>query len=1042
MKGKFLCTLHRHNGLQRKALPLAIGLIACGAAGTAWAQATNGTIYGTVPVAPDETVQITSSGGFNRSVPVGASGKYSITLPVGSYTVSLLQNGQVVQSRSNVSPVAAGAVAVDFTTASAANATNLDSIHVTANTIPPIDVTTTNQVTTITAQQLQELPLGRTAEDIAMLAPGVGMGSPNLASGPLGNTINVFGGASTAENAYYVDGMNTTDALAGQGGVALPYGTIEQQQTFISGYGAEYGRSIGGVINQIGKSGTNDWHFGVRAQWEPASLRSDDVNYTWANPRWTQPGQQFGQIEDYNRDDRYLETIYDAYASGPIIKDKLFFFASIEKDDATGSNTGRYENPYTYDYTTHSPKLYAKITWNINDSNVLNVSALQNSYKIWQSVYDFDYGTLQKGDFDGLGQTAKTSFTMWVANYTSYLTDNLTFNAMLGKTRGEYWTQQPAYAGYNPALPYIASASLQNPAFLPPGDTLGIRNAQNNSAMPNSGHTVDATNYRLSLDWKLGDHDLKAGIDNINTYDIDDGYSTTGPGYFWAYGLSNPNLPLVGSNPDVAPYVAPPGTNAAGTDGYYVAKMINQEAANVRVTQRAQYIEDNWQIASNLLLNLGIRNDQFTNYNSAGIPFIRLTKPQWAPRLGFSWDVHGDASLKVFGNAGRYFLALPSAVGADVSAPTLKTGIYGTYTGVDPTTGIPTGFTPLPQNPATGVSLYNQYGEAADPRTVASQNIKAEYSDNYVLGLQQQFHMLGTSWVFTATGTWQKMNRIIDDFDDIQAECAAGLSQGYSWLTPENCGDYATGLLLLNPGSTSDILMPGPDGQLHKVVLTGRDQGFTMGPKRRYYSLDLSLEHVWDGKWFAKIDYVFARNWGNDEGPVETQTGTSGASYVSHTTAWDFPQLMEYSNGLLPNDRRHQIKIYGAYALTPEWKIAGNIYIASGVPNICQGYYGPGESDPLGYGSDYHWCGGVPSPIGSNGFMPWVHLYNFNLDYKPKWAGGKLDFGLAVFNVFNKQTPLFKDDRYGSTLYPNNDYNEVQATESPRMFRFTVAYDF
>ena len=77
----------------------------------------------------------------------------------------------------------------------------------------PLDVTTTNQVTTITAKQLQILPLQRSAEDIAMLAPGVNMGSPELTKGPLGTPINVFGGATIAENAYYIDGMNTTEAL-------------------------------------------------------------------------------------------------------------------------------------------------------------------------------------------------------------------------------------------------------------------------------------------------------------------------------------------------------------------------------------------------------------------------------------------------------------------------------------------------------------------------------------------------------------------------------------------------------------------------------------------------------------------------------------------------------------------------------------------------------------------------------------------------------------------------------------------------------------
>ncbi|HEY3521084.1 MAG TPA: TonB-dependent receptor plug domain-containing protein, partial [Rhodanobacteraceae bacterium] len=241
---------HRNTLVRRKALALAIGSsIALAYGNGAFAQAVSGTIYGRVPVAANESIQITGGAGFNRTIPVGPSGQYSITLPVGTYTVSLVQNGQVVQSQSGITPAAAGAVAVDFVTPEAgANATTLSAINVTGKT-PPIDVTATNQVTTITAKQLQQLPLGRTAEDIALLAPGVGAGSPELTGGPLGTPVLVFGGASTAENAYYLDGMNTTELLNNQGGITLPYGAIEQQQTFISGYDARYGRSIGGVVN-------------------------------------------------------------------------------------------------------------------------------------------------------------------------------------------------------------------------------------------------------------------------------------------------------------------------------------------------------------------------------------------------------------------------------------------------------------------------------------------------------------------------------------------------------------------------------------------------------------------------------------------------------------------------------------------------------------------------------------------------------------------------------------------------------------------------
>jgi TonB-dependent receptor-like protein len=1031
--------------LRHKALALAIGSITMGFTGASWAQAVNGTIYGTAPAAANETIQISGGAGFNRTVPVASSGKFSVTLPVGTYTVSLLRDGKVVQSRSGVSPAAAGAVAVDFVNdATGVNAQDLAVVNVSANAIPPIDVTTTNQVTTITAKQLQQLPLQRTAEDIAMLAPGVGMASPQLGTGPLGTPINVFGGASAAENAYYVDGMNVTEALNSMGGVTLPYGAIEQQQTFTSGYGAQYGRSIGGVINQIGKSGDNDLHFGARALWQPTSMQASPDNYRYANPLYTEEGGRPGDMAFYRNKDKGSQKIYDAYLSAPIIKDKLFFFISAEQDDTNSRSTDEFAaaGSTTNLTTAHAPKLYGKLNWNINDSNTLTVTGLKNSYKTWTNSYGFDYNTLKRDNDATLDPTYKSVFKMWTVNYTSYLTDDLTLNAMFGKMRGQYYSQQPAYPGYDPALPHISSASQQDPAFVPPG---GIRNSQNESEITDPKHAESISNYRLSLDWKLGDHALSFGIDNINSFDVDDGSQNPGPGYEWIYGENAPGQPAFGVNPAVPPYVAPstqcgPPDSTGQSHCYYVSKHVDLSVASVHVAQRAQYVQDNWQVTPNLLLNIGLRNDQFTNYDGSGVPYIRETKPQWAPRLGFSWDVHGDATLKVFGNAGRYYLALPDNVALSIAAPVVNAGQYGTYTGIDPNTGVPIGFTPLPQNPATGVSVDSEYGQAKDPRISAARNIKAEFSDNYVLGMQQQFNMLGTSWVFGATGTYQRMNRIIDDYDDEQRECAAGVAQGYSWMTPADCSMYAQSLVLVNPGVTNNILMKAPDGSLVPVKLTRADQGFAKGPERRYYSLDLSLEHAWDGKWFGKFDYVFSRTWGNDEGPVSTYS-QQGGSYESITTAWDFPERMEYSSGILPNSRAHQFKIFGAYAITPDWTLGANLYITSGTPKLCRGGYGPNEV-ALNGSHTYFWCGGKPVPPGSLGNTPWVHDVGLNLDYKPVWAQHKLDFNLAVFNLFNEQTTIFYNDSFGTTANPNVDYGRHENTRSPRSARFSVAYDF
>src|SRR5690349_13852213 len=100
-------TLHRNSAIRRKALALAIGSACFGFTAAAWAQSTTGTIYGTAPVAAGEVIQITGGSGFNRTIEVGPSGKFSVTLPVGTYTISLIQDGKVVESRDAVSPVAA-----------------------------------------------------------------------------------------------------------------------------------------------------------------------------------------------------------------------------------------------------------------------------------------------------------------------------------------------------------------------------------------------------------------------------------------------------------------------------------------------------------------------------------------------------------------------------------------------------------------------------------------------------------------------------------------------------------------------------------------------------------------------------------------------------------------------------------------------------------------------------------------------------------------------------------------------------------------------
>src|SRR6185312_4169335 len=129
--------LHRKSVLQRKAVALAVSSALMGLSGTAWGQATTGTIEGTVPVASGEAIRITDGAGFDRTIKVGASGQYSVIVPVGTYTVALLQDGKVVQSKAGVSPVAAASVTVAFSAATTTTTkTALNTIVISAKAIP------------------------------------------------------------------------------------------------------------------------------------------------------------------------------------------------------------------------------------------------------------------------------------------------------------------------------------------------------------------------------------------------------------------------------------------------------------------------------------------------------------------------------------------------------------------------------------------------------------------------------------------------------------------------------------------------------------------------------------------------------------------------------------------------------------------------------------------------------------------------------------------------------------------------------------------
>lgn len=992
--------------------------LALSASPSAFAQSTTGTLYGQAEAG--STIRIQSATGTTREIQVGADGQYrSPALPVGEYTLSAVRDGQPLGADAHVLVKVGVASEVSFAApASTAGATNLGAVKVSASAVPSIDASAVDSRTVITASQLARLPLARNAEDIAKLAPGVVANSGGFHS-DTGKELVSFGGSSPTENAYYINGFNTTDPLNTAGGLTLPYGAIDQQEIYTGGYSAQFGRSDGGVINAVGKHGTNQWHYGAQVLWQPDWGRAEAKNSHYANGLPDSP--LAGDLYHYNGANRTDSYTVSAYAGGPIIRDRLFFFAAgeFQRDWTDSTNTLDSGGNYV-SQTSKMPRAYVKLNWNINDNNLLELTGVRDRLDSSSNVYGYDYKTLKRSGFLYANGDSQYGGDMWVARYTGYLTDTLTLSATYGEMDTKMYNAQPP--NYDPTLVRVDNWTYQNPALN--GGTPRYNNQiQGDLSEPDRGN--HSSNLRVDLAWTLGNHTLSAGIDNIRSQALDQGGHAPGPGYVWSYQRADdPSLPL-----DASHGIGPVAGFPNGAAGYYVQRNTWSGITTISSSQKAQYIEDKWQVADNLLLSIGLRNDQFTNFNSDGVPYIRQTKPQWAPRLGAAWDVHGDSSFKVYANAGRYYLGLPLNPGLIVAAGFYNTTHLYTYSGIA-ADGSPTGLTDI----SGEYSALNQFGQAPDPKTATARTLEPEYQDEFILGFE---HTLGDAWVWGLKSTYRNLRNAIDDFCSMSQVAAAANAAGHGVANFNTC-------YLINPGRTNVFTMIDGDGSYFDFPMSMQDLGFKQKLIRKYYGLEAVLEHPVADNWYGKASYVFSRSYGNTEGQVRSDASQGG---TSTSYDWDNWTIMENANGPQNNDHTHQLKLYGYYTFSPEWLVSANFAAVSGTPRHCLSFYGQQQLDPLGYGSVYHFCNGEPSPPGKQGRMPWMTQLDLGVTWTPDFGDHRLAFTGSIFNVLDSQVALqryaFAQTTPSSDASPNNPlFQTVTIRQPPRSIRLSVSYDF
>lgn len=1004
--------------LRLNALVLSLGLVMYGGAG---AQSTTGNLFGSVP--GGGTVKVVSDTGLVRQATTDANGRYVIAnLPVGEYQVTLARADGSSETRSVVLKVGAGTEASFTQTSAAGNVTDLGGVVVRGNANPrAIDMTAVDSRMVLTDRELSVLPITRNAESVALLAPGVVQGSANVAT-PNGRAVNTvsFGGAGLTENAYYVNGYNSTDPLQGLGGVGLPYGAIAQQETYIGGYSAMYGRSDGGVLNQIGKRGTNKLQFGGQLLYSPRSLNEAPEDQYFPNetlpPGYAyQNTSQPGTLLRRRHTDTSQTRTLSAYFGGPLVPDRLFFFAAAEKQkDEYRTTANVLAAPLVTYGETAATRAYVKVDWNITDDDVLELTGIKSDEHLYAEQFNYNYATDTEGTFFGRGNTNKLSNRLYIGKYLSYLNENLT----LAVTYGRSTVNNPVIPGNASAKPFIAGAANQDPLIT--GGT-PRRNDQTNTTIASPLANLSTEGLRVDLNWLIGNHSVTAGIDNMYYEGNSQGVSVAGPGYWWAYSRANPdrvNVPLSVSL----------GVGAPGGRGYYVQKVVFNTATDTAVDQTAYYIEDAWQATPNLLIKMGIRNDRFVNKNNIGQPYVDQ-RNQWAPRLGFSWDVSGTGAIKLFGNAGRYFLALPPSVAIRGASASTFTRDYWTYSGIN-ADGTPV----LDRNLSPGpVSSNGEYGIPVDPVTVASKNLKSQYQDEFMLGMDWAFH---DRWQAGAKATLRVLRSAIDDFCDthlIADKIDAMGKQSADYVVP--------GCVIFNPGATNLYQIPRADNSGYLMVpMTNAEAGFNTGPTRKYMGVDFYLEHPFDGVWQYRLDYTWSRLRGNTEGQVKSDTGQND---VSKTADWDSGALMDFAEGVLQYDRTHQIKMMGSWQFATDWLLTATARIQSGTPRNCLGYYGTNEDDPLGYGSAYHWCNGKPAPPGSLGRTPWTRQLNLGVSWRPAAFDKRLRVGIDVLNVTNERRYTQTGPTYQISPYTvNNLFGLGNNYQAPRSVIFNISYDY
>lgn len=1002
-----------HTKLRRAALSIALGACLSTMAPVVLAQSATGSVAGRAN-AGDQVRVVNVATGAARSVTVGSDGSYRLgQLQVGDYTVQMVRDGQPVGEAVPVSVSLGGTTTVNL--GAGGGVADLAAVTVVGDrVVNRVDVRSTETATNVRREEIARLPVDQSLGSVALLAPGVIGG--NSSFGGLS-----FGGSSVAENSVFINGLNVTDVFRRQGYSTAPFAFYEEFQVKTGGYSVEFGRSTGGVINAVTRSGGNEVRGGVELTFEPSAFQATAEDHFYDD----------GSVNVRSSHDKSSFMKANVWASGPLVRDRLFLFAMYEQRDTTSGFTNASGSSWS-DRESSNGFWGAKMDWNLTDDHLLEFLAFSDEGDTDTVTRRYDFDTREQGERpSGLANTASGGESGSLT-YTGRFTENLTAKAMYGINRSSSFGRSGAdpicdWVTYNNASYGTVYRGMGSPSLgCHPGASV-------------VSHEDEREAMRLDFEWALGDHLLRFGMDRESTtIDRETFYPGSGVQYT-AYGRTSANQRL--SNGELLPT----GVNA------YLLGRDRADGGEFEILANALYVEDVWSVTPNLLLNIGVRVDNFDNKDVFGASFIELDNLV-APRFGFSWDVRGDGTTKLFGNLGRYYMPVPGIISYNFAGGLRDERSYYVLDGwrqeTNPITGA-TYMAPIIGAQIGPVDTTNNIS-ARDYRQARDRDLEAVYQDEAILGFQS---MINRAWSWGVNATYRRMPNAMDDMR-INALC--GVRHANLWP-------------IVNPGETVTLWGTRAQGCAEDgwvTIDTSKEGYITVGsnriigypkPKRTYKAVEFQIDRAWDDKWAFNASYLWSKSEGNHEGPVNSDTNYADTGMVQH---WDHPGHNDRYGDLF-NDHRHQIKLRGAYKLSEMWSFGGTFTALSGGPITAFGVTWPDEDfalgnyDSPGLGGGSSWlcvrnCDGPWadreyefSPRGAFGRMPWTYNLGANVTWTLPVEGIDLKARFSVYNLLNDQEVINVAARYEAQPgQRRSTFGTGTRWQSPRYAQLVVTWNF